>query len=305
MPCASFPGRSLAVALTLVPLLGAPSLASPLEGRLATHGFDAITVPGQPAELRLKVERSGWRFWRPDVKDTPVRFTATGSTLSARTDRDGVAHASLPGSLAVGVYSYVAEPEGRSDAAASSRVWVLDPARPLAVVDIDGTLSTLPSWLVPFRGHKAKAYADSPQLLNELARTHQIVYLTARDDNLDAKTRAFLALRGFPAGPVIFNDLGLTTKAERAQLNSKNHGVSKLQALRKLQALGLTVGLGIGNAATDAYAYENAGAPSYIRSDPQAGASIRFATYAELRLRLIADGILPGGSGLAGALPPP
>jgi hypothetical protein len=252
------------------------------------------------------VERGGWMFWRPDVKNCPVTFSVQGSTLDGTTDWDGVAHATLTAPAKPGVYSYSAEPEGRSDAAATGRMWVLDPARPLAVVDIDGTLSDMPEWKVLFKGQEADAFPDSPELLRSLSRTHQIVYLTARDDALDGKTRAFLKLHSFPDGPVIYDDLGLTRKVERSQLNPKNHGKFKLGELKKLQALGLKVDVGIGNAETDAWAYEQAGANhSYIKSAPHAGTSVRFGTYAELRRRLEQDGILDVWDGIISGLSSP
>lgn len=263
-------------------------------------GHDSVTTPGNPVELEAKFEGGGWRFWRPDLKDRPATFRVGGLSIVARTDRDGVARATVR-APSPGVYPVEAALDEAADKVAHGRLFVLDPARPTAVVDIDGTLSSMNELLVPFFGHKAKAYPHSPELLRDLARTHQIVYLTARDDAFDAKSREFLTRHGFPDGPVLYNDLGLTSKAELAQLNKHNHGAFKLRVIQGLQARGVNVTIGIGNSETDAYAYEQAGLPSYIQTDKQgSGPSFRFQGYENLRPRLVADGFL--SPGLAGVL---
>jgi hypothetical protein len=168
------------------------------------------------------------------------------------------------------------------------------------------TISNQAEWLVPFAGARAPAFERSPEVLRELALTHSIIYLTARDDGLDARTRSFLRRPGFPDGPVLFNDMGLTTAAERDQLDSRNHGAYKLRVLRALQARGVRAVLGIGNTATDAFAYEGAGLASYIFTNagfvPSDGASIGFDGYADLRAKLVAAGTLRATPGLVAAL---
>jgi phosphatidate phosphatase PAH1 len=89
----------------------------------------------------------------------------------------------------MGTYTFSVELRN-PHAKTTGTMWALDKSRPLAVVDIDGTISNLAEWRVAFQGGRAPAYADSPQLLRDLARTHQIVYLTARDDTFDPQTRA-------------------------------------------------------------------------------------------------------------------
>jgi len=177
-------------------------------------------------------------------------------------------------------------------------VWVLDPDRPVAVVDIDGTLSDLPGILVHLKSDDAPTFAGAPELLRDLARTPQVVYLTARDDVLDAATRAFLARHDFPPGPVLFNDMGLWSAEERRQFDPENHGEFKLGVIQALQARGVPVTLGIGNAETDASAYEGAGIASAILTDAEGeGPSFRFRDYAELRRRLEEDGVLAPATG--------
>lgn len=277
-----------------------PSAATAIEAT----GHDAITTPGRPVDVRVKFERTVLGYWRPDMRDARVTIDVLGARRQARTDLDGVAATRVVAS-APGVYPISGRLDGRPSApAATGRLWVLDPSRPVAVVDIDGTISDLPDWQVPFVGHKAKTFAGAPALMHDLARRYQLIYLTARDDAFDQKSRAFLRLHGFPDGPVIYNDLGLRTKEERDQLKSGNHGPFKLGQLNALRALGVAVALGIGNAETDAFAYERAGLPSYILTKlAGTGPSFRFTSYAQLRPRLVADGVLVTTPGLVGALP--
>jgi hypothetical protein len=291
--------RTTYAALTLLPLI-LPSTGLAIE----TTGLDAITTPGQPVEVRAKFERSFWLF-KPDIKRKPVTFRVDGETLRGITDRDGVASATVT-RAAVGVYPIVAALDGKPGAPArGGRLWVLDPARPVAVVDIDGTLSDLNDLLVPFFGARAKAFPGSPELLRELATRYQIVYLTARDDVHDARTRAFLARHAFPDGPIIYDDLGFTTRAELRQLAKSNHGAFKLGQLHALEAHGVSVAIGIGNSETDAWAYEQAGLPSYINTRVAGtGPSFRFTSYVnELRPRLLQDGALVATPGLAASVP--
>lgn len=287
------------VTLALLTLM-MPATASAIEAT----GHDAITTPGRPVEVRAKFERSLIGYWRPDLRHERVTIEVLGARRSVRTDREGIARAVVrPG--APGVYPITARLDRRSSApAASARLFVLDPARPVAVVDIDGTISDLADWKVPFVGHKAPTFAGAPALMADLARRFQIVYLTARDDMFDGKTREFLRRHGFPDGPIIYNDLGLSTAGERDQLDNHEHGAFKLAEIQALRARGVPVTIGIGNAETDAFAYEQAGLPSYILTTVAGtGPSFRFTRYADLRPRLVADGWLPApSSGLAGAV---
>ncbi|MBL4844579.1 MAG: hypothetical protein JKY65_03555 [Planctomycetes bacterium] len=264
---------------------------------------DAITTPGTPVKLATKFERSRWGgLWRPDLRSKRARYSFRGLTGTTRTDFDGMAIVRAPAPQTPGTYTFEVDLESPS-AKTKGTMWVLDKSRPLAVVDIDGTISDLSEWRVPFQGGKAPAYAGSPELLRDLARTHQIVYLTARDDTFDPQTRAFLKKHSFPAGPVIYNDLGLWTDTERRQLKKEEHATFKLRKIRELQALGLNVALGIGNAETDAQAYEAAGVPSYLRTaQTGGGSSFRFERYATLRARLRQDGVGVFSRGITGAL---
>ncbi|MCA8924613.1 MAG: hypothetical protein KDD82_22565 [Planctomycetes bacterium] len=279
--------------------------AASAQAKITATAHDAVARPGQPVELRAKFERASWLRW--DMKDELVEFTVAGQVTSARTDRDGMARVRVNANVAPGIYDFSARiPRKPRAMLARGRIFVLDPARPIAVVDIDGTLSDLHSWLVPFWGKRAKTFPGAPRVVQALARNHQILYLTARDDVHDRRTRLFLNRHRFPDGPIVFNDRGLTTKQERQQFRGKHHATYKLAELQRLQALGFTLRLGIGDKETDAFAYEGAAIPSYIHTNKQLPApSVTFISYVQLEQRLIADGVLQTGGGLVASFPSP
>lgn len=286
-------------AVALASVLGGASSASVglfdwWDARVFGTGHDAITTPGHPVALTAKFERQLVSYLRPDVRGERVRFAFAGGAATARTDRDGVAALAVQAG-APGVVPFEAALAGNRQAQpAQARLFVYDPQRPVVVIDLDGTLSDLPDWEVPLHGDVAPTFPHALALVRDLARTHAIVYLTARDDALDAMSRGFLARHGYPDGPVLYNDWGLTSRDELEQLRSKNHGAFKLEVIRALQARGVNVTLGIGNAETDAYAYEQAGIESFIHTTQVgSGPSFRFTSYADLRLELVARGVLP------------
>lgn len=288
-----------------VTLLALLPFMVPATGRaIEATGHDAITTPGHPVEVQAKFERVLFGgLYRPDVRGARATIEVLGRRHPARTDADGLARATVR-PTAPGVYPIAARLDRRGAPVARGRLFVLDPARPVAVVDIDGTLSDLPEWKVPLMGHRAPTFAGAPTVMADLARRFQIVYLTARDDVFDEGTRAFLARHRFPDGPIIYNDLGLRSAAERDQLRPSTHGAFKLAELRALRARGVAVTIGVGNSETDAFAYEQAGLPSYILTElPGTGSSFRFTRYADLRPRLVSDGWLPATRGLAASLP--
>lgn len=267
--------------------------AAPPEWLVLT-GHDAITVPGATVPLRVKVEDAFGPF-RPDAAREKVTFLAFGRELgTARTDREGFAALTVQAPREPGVYGVTTRLDGRDGRPSGhAKLFVVPADRPVVVCDVDGTLSAMGTVRALVAGDRAPCYPGSPELLRELAKTHQVVYLTARDDALDKKTRAFLALHAFPTGPVIFDEWGLTTPEARAQLLPSNHGKFKRAVIDGLLARGLRVTLGIGNAETDAEAYEGAKIQSCIRTERRGdGPSFRFRDYAQLRARLVADGVL-------------
>lgn len=258
---------SLCLASLCLASTAQPALASSV--RPLAH--DAVTVPNQRVVLRAKFEGRGLGALRRDLTQRKVRFRALAAAPTAVTDDDGIAAASVT-PLESGVFPFTAELLGaKGRPTAHARLHVIDPRRPVAVVDIDGTLSAMPGWKVPLRGGRAETFAGAPELLRALAKTHAIVYLSARDDALMPATRRFLALHRFPSGPLLMNEWGIVAAGQRAQLLPGNHGKFKAAVLKHLRRLGLRLTLGIGDADTDAEAYAGARLQGWIHR-PERGA---------------------------------
>jgi cardiolipin synthase A/B len=254
-------------------------------------GLDALTTPGKPVALRAKLTTSS--VLRRSLKDEVVHIEESGATHWTRTDRTGFAAVTVTPRQA-GTTEFRATLARDSATTATGRLFVIDGAREVVVVDIDKTISDMPEWRVPFQGDKAPAFPGAADVIRDLARTRQILYLTARDDRYDRQTRAFLSRNGFPDGPIIYNDIGFASAEEREQFRPSKHGEYKLRQLEALKARGVRVSLGIGNTETDAYAYEKAGLKSYLLNDEPLGErSFIFPDYAGLRRQLEKEGVLP------------
>jgi phosphatidate phosphatase APP1 len=269
-------------------------MAPPATAEVVATGLDAVTTPNTPVRVRAKFEHAGLGPIQPDVERGKVRFDVLGKGPSDLTDRDGVAEATVT-PITTGVFVFTATLEHDPPAKVQGRLWVVDPRRPVVVCDIDGTISALSTLRALTGAADAPTFEGAPELLRELGQTHQVVYLTARDDHFAAATRTFLERHRFPAGPVLFNAWGVRESSQRAQLKPGNHGVFKRKAIERLKARKLNVVFGIGDSETDAEAYEAAGIGSYINTDREPRPkSFHFTRYAALRARLVADGVLPG-----------
>lgn len=239
-------------------------------------GLDAVTTPGHPVLLRAKFTKSG--LLKKPLKDEVTTFDALGKSTWTRTSSEGFAQTSVDPQQA-GTSEFRASFARDGAIAATGRVFVLDSKKPVAVVDLDGTLSDMAEWRVPFQGERAAAFPGAADVLTDLARTHEIVYLTARDDKTDRITRGFLAKNHFPDGPIVYD----TEK-----------GKKKLDEIQALKTRGVNVALGVGEDAQDQAAYEKAGIKSYLfTKKPGAGPSVRFGDYSALRRQLEKDGLLP------------
>lgn len=268
-------------------------LAGHAEARVTGLAYDAVTVPGKTVSLEAKFEKGWGRFIRPDIKREFVSFTIDGASIGQdKTNDQGKASVHWTPKKA-GLFRFKAKLVKRKFTVTGT-IRVLKPRNKVIVVDIDGTISNMSVLMLPFRGDRAKAFPDSSNILRSLAKTHSIVYLTARDDSFSTLTEAFLTRHKFPEGTIIYNEYGGKTKAALGnQLNPKNHGKFKFGVLKRLKRQGLNLVAGIGNAKTDAEAYRKAKLTSYIRAEESYSGSYSFLSYKILRRKLVADGLLP------------
>jgi LNS2-like protein (lipin/Ned1/Smp2) len=281
-----------ALLLALAAFLLLAFLSPVAAGELELQARDAITVVGRRVELSAKLTKRLGPL-RPDQKGRTLEFQLGEAKASGRTDSDGVGRASLA-PLTTGIVPFTVKVSDAPATQIKGRLWVLEPERPVVICDIDGTLSDMGGLRVPVSGWRAKAFPGAPELLRDLAKTHAIVYLTARDQSFRAASQGFLRKHDFPLGPLLLNSWGLDKGSQREQLLPSRHGRFKLKVLQRLQARGLKLALGIGDKPGDAEAYEGAGVRSFIRSKTALGErSIVFPDYATLRRRLAAEGLLP------------
>jgi cardiolipin synthase len=261
------------------PAESASELLGGLRLKARETGHDQVGVAGRGTTLSVKLEVDGPGYLDPDLAGKEVLFRVDGRPAgTARTDADGVARLPFtpPAEGRYHITYELARPEDRrrfqDDPRGEGTLHVF-PDRPTLVFDIDQTLSDYPEWKVPLSGDKAPAFRNAVETLGRLAQDYNIVYLTARDDALDAKTRGFLfkdhdpaspGTQGFPPGPVLYNDWGLTSYKEASQLDAERHAAYKTEALKRLQLAGVPLVAGIGNTATDAAAYRGTGLDSFI-----------------------------------------
>lgn len=228
--------------------------ADPTPRALIT-GCDALAPAGVPWTIRFKVERD--TSSRYDLRYVKVEFWASGARLgTATTGKDGYASFKLdtpstPGDLVVtGKLA-----PGSSYAAADQTllVCVRSKTQRLFVLDIDQTISALPWAQVTQRSNdQLPPLEGAVEGVTDLARDAQVIYLTAREDNYRAKTKAWLSRWGFPSGPVFCSD------------SDRNLGTQayKTNVLRELVPYFTNMKSGVGNKDTDAKAYNANGVAS-------------------------------------------
>jgi phosphatidate phosphatase PAH1 len=159
---------------------------------------------------------------------------------------------------------------------------VVPPKTRFVVSDVDGTLTTseLAEVGAIVTGGAADAHPDAPKVLTKLAaKGYRPFFLTARPDVETARTREFLAERGFPRG-IVHTTAGSSPLTGDAAVAFKN------AELGTLQKKGALLHLGFGNTESDADAYANAALPQngriFYRFTDQRHGGRRIEAYKEL-----------------------
>lgn len=211
-----------------------------------------------------------------------------GTTI---TDDEGIFQLSLSGGslLPIGMRDLFVSVQG-DRTGTRFLAFVAPPATALAVSDVDGTLTSsenaFPAWLVI--GGDVGLHAGAPAIFDGLAgRGYQPVYLTARGDIFTSDTRAWLAAKGMPRGP-------LRLAPHLITLPGGDTVELKAEILADLNATGLDVEVGIGNRGSDVSAYQQAGLPGdrvlvklpeysdEVAGEINAGRATGFASYVDL-----------------------
>ena len=200
-----------------------------------------------------------------DLEDEDVRVSIDDCTSwvalgDHTTDANGEIAVPLSAGLEPGVYEVRFQVLG-DRSTTSSTVWVLPRGTHVIVTDIDGTLTVGDSELFKEMldgSYVPVAYPGA----NDLTTAHRgrgdvVMYLTGRPDWLMKTSRAWLANRGFAAGPLRVTDT-------LAQVLPTQAGVGefKRSVVASLLAAGYLVDTAYGNASTDIYAYLGANIPA-------------------------------------------
>ena len=169
---------------------------------------------------------------------------------------------------------------------------VAPPGTPVAVSDVDGTLTSFenayPESLAG--GDPVVPQPGAPAALAAIAeRDIAVVYITARGDRFTQDSRDWFAAHGFPRGPLRMPTAIITLPGEETV-------EFKTAALASLAGYELVAG--VGNRASDVRAYAAAGLPASrifinlpefadeLAADINAGAATFFDHYDELRAQV-------------------
>lgn len=250
--------------------------------------FDQLIVPGGSLALVAKLEHDGPAGLNPDMRGYAVTFEGeTLKGITVATVDDGLAAAEIPGPTSVGVHTLRARSSpGRHHRSAEGtcRIFVWPADSRVLLTDVDHTVSDISEPRVPFTDNASiPPLSGAVEALGKLSAKYRIVYLSARDDSLYNKTRAWLTEKGFPDGPVFCRDFHL---GER-QVAFKSTFIAELKHLfHNIEA-------GVGDRRTDAAAYLANDLTTFI-IDPQRdgkfpAGSVVVTSWAEITGRLSGD----------------
>ena len=217
---------------------------------------DALARPGEQSTLTGRVQAGDLLVGRAGYV---VRFYRDGVLYkAAETDDDGFARVSYT-PPAAGDHRFTADvaPAGLGeDPPAPRRLLVAcrAPETRMVIVDLDYTLVATGFHTV-LLGDPAPM-AESQAMLQHLAKTHTIVYLTHRPDYFGPKSKAWLAKQKYPLGPVL-----LPATIGRFLRGS---GAFKTDALRRLKERFANIEIGVGDKISDAAAYDANGLKSFL-----------------------------------------
>jgi len=209
---------------------------------------DAIIGPRGRAMLVAHVQHEYLRGVSTSLEGVTVDFAVAGKNAgTATTDEHGqaVVECTLPDEPIESFTAMLPQPSGMR--IASGRFFTWSPDRCAIAVDIDDTICATDRDHLYFKAaDDSEPIAGSRQVLDDLARDFEIVYVTARPQFLSDKTRAWLAAHDFPQAPL------LTARGWRAALRQERY---KRRALARLRRQLPNLLIGIGDKALDARAY--------------------------------------------------
>ena len=203
--------------------------------------YDLLLPAGEPATLDVEVERRWLTFIDPPVADAEVEVEGVGR---ARTGPDGIASFAL-GALPVGTHHYKVRTSRKP---LEAIVQVVDREAPILVVDIDKTIADVtPQGFIFRKVLNVRPMLGSREALDELSKTMQILFLTARDHIFTRKTKLWLRAAEFPEAPVYLR--------KGTRFWSASPQAHKIERLKEVRSRFPNIRFGVGDKPGDAIAY--------------------------------------------------
>jgi hypothetical protein len=183
--------------------------------------YDLLVPEGEAATLDVEAERRWLTFVDPPRADVEIEIDGVGK---AKTGPDGIASFAL-GVLPVGLHRFRVKMKRKPPEAL---IQVVPRETPIIVVDIDKTIADVtPQGFIFRKVQNVRPMPGSREVLQELSKTLQIVYLTARDHIFTRKTKLWLRAAEFPEAPVYLR------KGTRFWThNPREHKIERLKELR-------------------------------------------------------------------------
>jgi len=183
--------------------------------------YDLLLPAGEPATLDVEVERRILTFIDPAVAGEEIEIEGVGRT---RTGPNGIASFAL-GALPVGTHRYRVRMRRKPPEAL---VRIVERDTPIIVVDIDHTIADVsPQGFIFKKVQNVRPLLGSRESLDELSKSMQILYLSARDHIFTRKTKLWLRAAEFPEAPVYLR------KGTRFwSASPQDHKIERLKELR-------------------------------------------------------------------------
>ena len=216
-----------------------------MDGEYLLYGFDAITEPGRPANVRVRLQKGSFLN---DQEGRLIELYRDDELVSlARTDDEGIAHMTFT-PPEVGDYRLDIRVLGQLGENGPGPADVLVACRrsdePICVVDIDRTLVTSPFSHV--LSGDAQPMRESVRVMHRLAEEYTIIYLTLRLDYFGPTTKSWLEEHDYPTGPLWVSQFRGLLAGNRD---------FRTEQVRRLRRQFPRARLGIGDKISDAEAY--------------------------------------------------
>ncbi len=221
------------------------------------RGIDLIALADDPVQTlggKLAYTAADKDVWDEDVYVYACFHNGWRVVDRARTNREGRFEIALTGRdrLPGGMRDLYAHVPG-DGGGVRFLAYVVPSGTTALVSDVDGTLTESEDAILNtvLFGDDIGYQPHAPAALRAAAAGRPIIYVTARGDQYTEVTRRWLALHGFPRGPLRL------ARSTIVKPGAKTIAF-KTEVLR---ALRIPIAVGIGNRASDIAAYANAGLP--------------------------------------------